>query len=157
MKKNKKKHIDSIFISKEKNYPFYYKGGFINKENKLIKTNFSNLNFFYSIQSLETGYLNLRSIKAVLKLIKWSNKNYNLGLKYKFFFFPDFTLTSKPKEVRMGKGKGKPSEKVAIIKKGQILFEFSKGFGKEKLINKLLKDCSIKLNIKTSIKKNLWK
>ena len=55
----------------------------------------------------------------------------------------------------MGKGKGKFSEKVAVIKKGQILFEFSKVIGKEYLLNKLLKNCQIKLNIKTNPKKKI--
>jgi large subunit ribosomal protein L16 len=37
--------------------------------------------------------------------------------------FPDKSLTKKPAEVRMGKGKGSPEEWVAVIKPGRILFE----------------------------------
>jgi len=37
--------------------------------------------------------------------------------------FPDKPVTSKPAEVRMGKGKGAPEYWVAVIKPGTILFE----------------------------------
>ena len=37
--------------------------------------------------------------------------------------FPDKPITSKPAEVRMGKGKGALSHYVAVIKPGRILFE----------------------------------
>jgi large subunit ribosomal protein L16 len=37
--------------------------------------------------------------------------------------FPDKPVTSKPAEVRMGKGKGAPSHWVAVIKPGTIMFE----------------------------------
>ena len=37
--------------------------------------------------------------------------------------FPDVPVSSKPAEVRMGKGKGSPEYWVAIIKPGRILFE----------------------------------
>ena len=37
--------------------------------------------------------------------------------------FPDISVSSKPAEVRMGKGKGAPSFWVCRVKKGQILFE----------------------------------
>ena len=154
----KKKHVDSIFESREKKHQYFYKPSF----SKTIEVNFNKSNFspnkkyYYGLQAAEHGYLNLKAIKAVVKLIKWFSKKYSLNLKFNFYFFPDFVLTSKPKEVRMGKGKGKFSEKVAVIKKGQILFEFSKVIGKEYLLNKLLKNCQIKLNIKTNPKKKIW-
>jgi len=37
--------------------------------------------------------------------------------------FPDKPITSKPAEVRMGKGKGAPSHWVAVVRPGRILFE----------------------------------
>jgi large subunit ribosomal protein L16 len=37
--------------------------------------------------------------------------------------FPDKPFTKKPAESRMGKGKGEVEGWVAVIKKGQILFE----------------------------------
>jgi len=37
--------------------------------------------------------------------------------------FPDKPITTKPADVRMGKGKGAPDHWVAVIKPGRILFE----------------------------------
>jgi large subunit ribosomal protein L16 len=37
--------------------------------------------------------------------------------------FPDKPVTSKPAEVRMGKGKGAPSHWVSVVRPGRILFE----------------------------------
>jgi large subunit ribosomal protein L16 len=37
--------------------------------------------------------------------------------------FPDVPVTSKPAEVRMGKGKGNPEFWVARVKPGRIMFE----------------------------------
>ena len=37
--------------------------------------------------------------------------------------FPDKPITSKPAEVRMGKGKGAPEYWVAVVKPGRIIFE----------------------------------
>ena len=37
--------------------------------------------------------------------------------------FPDTPVTSKPVEVRMGKGKGAPEYFVAVTKAGRIMFE----------------------------------
>lgn len=37
--------------------------------------------------------------------------------------FPDKPISKKPAETRMGKGKGSPSEWVASIKPGRVLFE----------------------------------
>jgi large subunit ribosomal protein L16 len=37
--------------------------------------------------------------------------------------FPDYARTAKPKEVRMGRGKGNVDHWVCLIKPGRILFE----------------------------------
>lgn len=37
--------------------------------------------------------------------------------------FPDKSVTKKPAETRMGKGKGMPEQWVSVIKRGRILFE----------------------------------
>jgi len=39
--------------------------------------------------------------------------------------FPDQSVTKKPAEVRMGKGKGNPAYWVAHVRPGQLLFELS--------------------------------
>ncbi|HEU0052663.1 MAG TPA: 50S ribosomal protein L16, partial [Longimicrobium sp.] len=37
--------------------------------------------------------------------------------------FPDKSITKKPLEVRMGKGKGNPEAWVAVVRPGRIMFE----------------------------------
>jgi large subunit ribosomal protein L16 len=39
--------------------------------------------------------------------------------------FPDKSVTARPAETRMGKGKGEPDHWVAVVKPGKVLFEIS--------------------------------
>jgi large subunit ribosomal protein L16 len=39
--------------------------------------------------------------------------------------FPDKSVSAKPLETRMGKGKGEPEAWVAVVKPGTVLFEVS--------------------------------
>ena len=153
----KKKHIETFFFVKNKKYKFYYKKN-LKKFNsaKLFNTNFSkNYKIQAGLQALESGYLKPSSLKAVMKLIKWFLKKNKLATFFKLNTFPDFVLTSKPAEVRMGKGKGEPSVLVSEVKKNQIIVEF--GFIKNKnLILRLLLLCKNKLNLKTRVVWNLW-
>lgn len=73
-----------------------------------------------AIQALECGYLTNRQIEAARIAI--SRKTKRAG-KIWIKVFPDKSLTKKPAEVRMGKGKGSPDKWVAVIKPGRVLFE----------------------------------
>ena len=159
--KKKKKHIDTFLLSKEKKYKYYYKKNiFFTKTSNKFNTNFNkNLNFYYGLQLCKSGFLTLKSIKAVLKLIKWFLRKFNLRfIRYKINFFPDFVITERSKDTRMGKGKAAPKEKVAYVKKNQILIEFSKPKTdyERSSLKKLIKNCKIKLNLPTFVKKNIW-
>jgi len=46
-----------------------------------------------------------------------------VGERFGSVFFPDKSVTKKPAETRMGKGKGAPESWVAVVKPGRILFE----------------------------------
>ena len=63
--------------------------------------------------------------------------------------FPDFPITKKPAEVRMGKGKGSPEGWFAPVKPGRILYEV-KGVDIE-LAREALVRASYKLPVKTTI------
>jgi large subunit ribosomal protein L16 len=63
--------------------------------------------------------------------------------------FPDKPLTSKPAEVRMGKGKGAVEHWVAEVKAGKIMYEMT-GVA-EKVATEALKLAAAKLPIKTKI------
>ena len=74
----------------------------------------------YGFKAIEPGRLTARQLEAVRKIVKKKTKK--LG-KLWIRSFPDYPITEKPSEVRMGKGKGKVSYWVARIKPGMILFE----------------------------------
>ncbi len=69
--------------------------------------------------------------------------------------FPDFPLTKKPAETRMGKGKGSIEKWVAIVKPGRILYEI--GGVSEELAVKAFKLAAQKFNIEMKIvKRSEW-
>ena len=76
----------------------------------------------HGIQALERGRITARQIEAVRRTIT----NY-LRRKGKVWIriFPDFPVTNKSSDVRMGKGKGNVAYWVCNVKPGRILYELS--------------------------------
>lgn len=76
----------------------------------------------HGIQALEKGRISARQIEAVRRTItNFLKRKGKLWIR----IFPDFPITSKPSEVRMGKGKGNVSFWVCNVKPGRILYELS--------------------------------
>jgi|SRR5690554_2997699 len=74
----------------------------------------------FGLQALSCGYISNRQIEAArIAISRETKRGGNMWIK----IFPDKSLTKKPAEVRMGKGKGSPEEWVAVVKPGRILFE----------------------------------
>ena len=67
--------------------------------------------------------------------------------------FPDVPVSTKPAEVRMGKGKGNPEYWVTRVKPGRIMFEID-GVG-EMLASEALQLASAKLPLDTRVVKRL--
>lgn len=69
--KNRKKHVETMFLThKEKNYPFYYKP---TNFNNLVENNKNKIlcpRGFYTIKFMESGYLKLGPLKAVMRIYK---------------------------------------------------------------------------------------
>lgn len=81
----------------------------------------------YALQAVSCGYITNRQIEAArIAISRNTKKGGNMWIK----IFPDKSLTKKPAEVRMGKGKGSPEEWVAVVKPGRVLFEVG-GLSKE--------------------------
>jgi large subunit ribosomal protein L16 len=81
----------------------------------------SDLNFGeFGLKSLENGWLKNTQIEAVRVILA---RQLHKGGKLWIRVFPDKSITKKPAEVRMGKGKGELDHWVAVIKRGRILFE----------------------------------
>lgn len=74
----------------------------------------------FGLKSLENGWLKNIQIEAVRVILA---RQLHKGGKLWIRAFPDKSITKKPAEVRMGKGKGELDHWVAVIKRGRILFE----------------------------------
>lgn len=74
----------------------------------------------FGLQCLGRGWMTNRQIEACRVAI-----NRQLKRKGKVWIrvFPHKSVTAKPAETRMGKGKGSPEYWVAVVKPGRILFE----------------------------------
>lgn len=74
----------------------------------------------YGLKSLENGWIKNIQIEAVRVILA---RKLHRGGKMWIRIFPDKSITKKPAEVRMGKGKGDIDHWVSVIKRGRILFE----------------------------------
>lgn len=99
-----------------------------------------------ALVALEPVWLNAKHIEAARVAInrKLERKG-NVWLR----IFPDKSITKKPADTRMGKGKGAPEWWAAVIKPGVILFEI--GGVDIKLAEEALKLAAAKLSITTKI------
>ena len=81
----------------------------------------TNLDFGgFGLKALEPNRVTAREIEAARRAITREMKR--LGRVW-IRVFPDLPVTSKPTEVRMGKGKGPPEEWVAVVRPARILYE----------------------------------
>ena len=74
----------------------------------------------FGLKVLENGWIKNTQIEAVRVIIA---RQLHKGGKLWIRVFPDKSITKKPAEVRMGKGKGEIDHWVAVVKRGRILFE----------------------------------
>ncbi len=74
----------------------------------------------FAIKTMDEGFITSRQIEAArIALNRYMKREGKVWIR----IFPDKPITSKPAEVRMGKGKGAPSHWVAVVRPGRILFE----------------------------------
>ncbi len=74
----------------------------------------------FGLKSLDNGWIKNTQIEAVRVILA---RQLHKGGKLWIRIFPDKSITKKPAEVRMGKGKGDLDHWVAVVKRGRILFE----------------------------------
>ena len=81
----------------------------------------------WGLQSLEPGHVTAQTIEAcriaATQYVRGEGKVY-------IRIFPHKSVTARPLETRMGKGKGEPARWVAVVKPGTVMFELS-GVGKD--------------------------
>ncbi len=100
----------------------------------------------YGLQVLENCWITARQIEAgrvaINRYIKRSGK---LWIR----LFPYKPVTSKPIEVRMGKGKGDPEFWVDVVKRGKIIYELE-GVS-EDIAKEAMRLAQAKLAVKTRV------
>lgn len=74
----------------------------------------------YGLQAMAPGRITARQIESARIAI---TRHVKRGGKIWIRIFPHKSVTKKPAETRMGKGKGSPEEWVAVVRKGTILYE----------------------------------
>jgi len=76
----------------------------------------------FGLQSLESGWVSARQIEAGRVAA-----THFLGREGKLWVrvFPHKSVTKKPLETRMGKGKGEPEMYVAVVKEGSVIYELA--------------------------------
>ncbi len=97
----------------------------------------------YGLMAREGAWITSNQIEAARVAITRYMKR---GGKLWVNIFPHLSLTKKPLETRMGKGKGLPEVWVAVVKEGKIMFELSEVT--EEIAREALRLASHKLPIK---------
>ena len=101
------------------------------------------LNFgSYGLKAVEPERITARQIEAARRAMKRAGRVW-------IRIFPDVPISSKPTEVRMGKGKGSPEYWAARVHPGRIMFEID-GVGDD-IAREALRLGAAKLPIKTRI------
>ena len=74
----------------------------------------------FSLQAVECGWITARQIEAArITMTRYVKRGGKIWIR----IFPHKSVTKKPAETRMGKGKGAPEEWVAVIRPGAVLYE----------------------------------
>ncbi len=81
----------------------------------------TDLNFGdFGLQAIECGWLSSRQIESARRAM---TRHIKRGGQIWIRAFPDKSLTRKPAETRMGKGKGSPDSWVCVVRPGMMLYE----------------------------------
>ena len=98
----------------------------------------------FGIKASEETWITARQIEAArIAVTRYMKRQGQVWIR----IFPDKPVTSKPAEVRMGKGKGAPEYWAAVVRPGRVLFECD-GVSKE-VAQEALRLAAQKLPIKT--------
>lgn len=98
----------------------------------------------FGLKALENGWMKNTQIEAVrVILARQLHRGGSLWIRV----FPDKSITKKPAEVRMGKGKGDLDHWVCVVKRGRVLFEL--GGVPEEYARRCFRLAAYKLPIRT--------
>ena len=118
------------------------RGSMKGKSKGWTKLNFGD----YGLVAQEAHWITNRQIEAARVAMTRYMKR---GGRVWITIFPDKPITKKPAETRMGKGKGNPEGRVAVVKPGRVMFEIN-GVD-EAIAMEALRLAAHKLPIKTKV------
>ena len=131
-----------MLMPKRYKYPKQFRG----RMQGMAKGGHELLNGDYGLQALEPAWITSRQIEAVrVAMVRHVRRRGRYWIR----IFPDKSVTAKPAETRMGKGKGSIDHWVAVVKPGRIMFEIADV--PEAEAKEALRLASYKLPIKTQI------
>jgi large subunit ribosomal protein L16 len=100
----------------------------------------------FGLKALEPGWITSRQIEASrIAVTRYMKREGKVWIR----IFPDKPVTSKPAEVRMGKGKGSVDHWISKVSSGTMIFEIETN--SKILAIKALQAAQIKLPINTKI------
>ncbi|MBI4862023.1 MAG: 50S ribosomal protein L16 [Candidatus Riflebacteria bacterium] len=76
----------------------------------------------FGLQAVDGGWVTSQQIEAARICV---SRHMKRGGKLWIRIFPHKSITKKPAETRMGKGKGAPEGWIAVVKPGRILYEIA--------------------------------
>jgi len=98
----------------------------------------------YGLQSLDRGWISSKQIESgritSAQFLRGEGRLY-------IRIFPDKSVTARPLESRMGKGKGEPDFYAAVVKPGTILYEIGGGIPED-----LAKQCLARISHKMPVR-----
>ncbi len=98
----------------------------------------------FGMQALDRGHITQQQIEACrVAITRFFNRRGQVWIR----IFPDKSVTKKPAETLMGKGKGNVDHWVAVVRPGRVLFEVG-GVPKE-MAQHALRLASAKLGLRT--------
>lgn len=100
----------------------------------------------YGLKVMENGWIKNTQIEAARVILV---RQLRRGGKLWIRIFPDKSVTKKPAETRMGKGKGELDHWVCTVKRGRILFEL--GGVPAEFARRCFRLVSYKLPLKTKL------
>lgn len=104
----------------------------------------------YALKALGNGWLKNTQIEAIRVVLA---RRLHGGGKMWLRVFPDKSVTKKPAETRMGKGKGDLDHWVSVVKRGKIIVEL--GGVPEVLAQEAFRMCAYKLPFMTKFVKRI--
>ncbi|MEA3310298.1 MAG: 50S ribosomal protein L16 [Chloroflexota bacterium] len=107
-----------MLMPKRVKYRMQHRGRMKGKASRGVEVDFGD----YGLQALEPAWITARQIESARRAIV---RHMRRRGKYWIRIFPDKSVSAKPAESRMGKGKGMVDHWVAVVRPGRVMFEVS--------------------------------